>query len=404
MTGRRAYIVAWSFFVAATALGLLLRIQALFPIEGLNYAYFLHSHSHTAFHGWVYNAFFALALQVFVPPARRASFGLLFLVTQVATVGMMVTFPFQGYALESILFSSLHVACSAVFAWKLLRQSETAPAARVAMRWAFGFMFLSAAGPVALGPLAAADLRSSPWYAMSIYFYLHFQYNGWFLFFLKALGFQRLVDIDTPELTLHAARAVHWLAAGTLLTVTLSALWMLPPGWVYVVGMVGAVLQLVGCAHLMRWVRGGGQRVFTRRLARNLGALALAAFLLKHGMQFASAWPVVTDVAIQRTAVIGFLHLVFLGIVSPMLIAWAFELDWLHDRATALTGLALLAFGATVTELTLFSQALPGMISWMRPWPRVGETLMIAGGLMLIGVVLLGAGFRGRRDATRLLS
>jgi hypothetical protein len=392
LPGRSMFLIAWCFFAIATAIGFALRIHTLSPIAGLNYSFLLHTHSHVAFLGWIYNAFFALALAFFISPEKRAGFRWLFVGTQVATVGMMLTFPFQGYARESIVFSSLHVVLAGVFAWKLLRLDRSVGAARAALRWALGFMFLSAAGPIALGPLAAADLRASPWYVMAIYFYLHFQYNGWFLFFLKALLFQRQHDTGDGTFQPDARRAVQWLATGCVLTLALSALWMNPPLWVHAVGVVGAAIQIVGCFYLIRSLR-GRTRFLEVCVAKWLAGAAGAAFLVKHGLQFVAGWPWIAGLVTQRMVVIGFLHLVFLCVVTPMIMAWAADLTWLRLRGWAALGLTLLLLGVVVTELALFSQAVVAASTWINHVVSVYHALAIGGGVMLAGCLLLLVGF-----------
>lgn len=389
-------MTAWGFFVVATAIGALLRVHVLWSIPGVNYAFVLHAHSHTAFLGWVYNAFFALALHFFVPVTERGRFTLLFLVTQVATVGMLVTFPLQGYARESIGFSSLHMACSGVFAWRLLRLAQTERTARTALAWAFVFMFFSAVGPLSLGAIAVAGLRESPWYSMAIYFYLHFQYNGWFAFFLIAVLLHWQWEANDPETTSPPAnRAVHWLAVGCVLTLTLSALWMTPPTWIHVVGILGGAIQVVGIAFLMRALKAGWSSVRSR-LARWLMGAAAGAFFLKLGLQFLGGWPPLAPLVTQRMVVVGFLHLMFLAVVTPVLLAWALELGWMRLSSAGKLGLVILSAGTIVTELLLFLLPAAGFLPGIPVLPRVHESLAVAGGLILAGVGLLLTSFRTR--------
>lgn len=392
VTDRRAFAVAWTFLAIASALGLLLRVQTLHPIVPLNYAYALHAHSHVAFLGWVYNAFFAVTLRHLALPSDASRYRALFVVTQMATLGMLCTFPFQGYAAASISFSTLHVACEGTFGWFLLRRNRATPAARLALRWAFAFMFISAAGPIALGPIAASGLRGSTWYSLAIYFYLHFQYNGWFIFFLLAVLFLRGAEkggLDEPR----ARRAVHWLAVGCLLTVTLSALWANPPRMVAFVGVLGAAAQVIGAGYLARSIPGFAGW-FGERAVRRLVQLAAAAFLIKLALQFASGWPGIVALASQRMVVIGFLHLVFLGAVTPMVLAWAVTAGWIRIRGIATGGLLIFLAGALVTELALFSQPVPAVLSGVPPWPRLAESLALGAALLFAGVVLMFAGFR----------
>ena len=382
---RRAFQTAWAFWAVAGALGVLLRWLAVRPVDGLNYAYFTHAHSHVAFLGWVFNAFFALALRFFVPEAERLGYWRLFCCAQVATVGMLIAYPIQGYGAASIAFSTLHMVCSGVFAWRLWRRSRASQAARGYLRTALGFMVISGVGPLSLGPLAAAGLRDTPWYPLSVYFYLHCQYNGWFVFFLLAVLLQYRHERGLPANAAMARRSLAWLAGGCVLTFALSVLWIDPPGWVYGMAIGGGFAQVIGCGCLLSTLRGAAGLFVSerKRLVCGLALLALVAFLAKVVLQFTASWPGLEIFAVYRPAVIGFLHLVFLGVVTPMAIGWAMELGWLRATTTTTAGLALYLAGALLTEGTLGAVSLA----------QAAENLsLLAPRLLLLGAVAMVAG------------
>lgn len=382
-------MVAGGFLLVVAALGALLRWQGAWPMSGVNYTHWLHAHSHTAFLGWVFNAFFALALRRFVVKEDARAFWRLFLVMQIAVIGMLASFPVQGYGAASISFSTLHMACSAVFAWRLWRRNRATPAARIHLRVALAFMVASGLGPLTLGPLAALGMRDSPAYLLSIYFYLHCQYNGWFMFFLQALAVQ-----DMPEhRAADARRAAAWLGAGAVLTLALSALWLHPPGWVHAVAAAGGAAQLAGCFYLLRGLRWFGEKF--AGAARGLIELAASAFLLKHALQAtAAAWPALAPLANHRFTVIAFLHLVFLGVVTPSLLAWALRLGWLRDGGWTRAGLGMFFAGAVVSQLVLVSAPL----GWV--CPRLMETLLATTLLMLVGATVITANLERKKRSS----
>ncbi len=370
--------------------GAVLRVQVLHPLVSLEYAHLLHAHSHAAFLGWVFNAFVALALRHFVPPEKTHDFRSVFWVMQVAVLGMLLTFPFQGYAAASISFSTLHLIGGATFAWKLMRQGVAVPSARWALRWAIIFLVLSALGPVALGPLAATGMKGTPWYQFAIYCYLHFQYNGWFVFFLLAAILQRQHQAKPQLGPARLLSSIHWLASGCLLTVVLSAWWMGPTRGMFLVATLGGVAQLVGFWGLIRARL--HVSLFPSRMGAALGTIALGAFAVKLGLQLASGLPALADLAMARPIVIGFLHLIFLGVVTPLLIAWAVELEWLRIRGAATLGLGLLLLGAVATEVVLFAQPLPVIVATVGAWLNRPEVLAVSAVTMALGVLLLGTG------------
>src|SRR5690606_21113713 len=138
--------------------------------------------------GWIYQALFALLLHTFGSTDRF--YNRLFWVTQLAVIGMLVSFPIQGYGSVSIPFSTLHILCSYVFVvrfWRRLR-SENRIATKF-LRTALIFLVVSTIGLWSMGPLMALGMRGTALYYMSVQFYLHFQFNGWFLFTVIGLFF-----------------------------------------------------------------------------------------------------------------------------------------------------------------------------------------------------------------------
>jgi len=399
---RRAFQVAWGFWLVAATLGLLLRLQAVSPMERLNYGNFLHAHSHVAFLGWVFNAFFALALRFFVRAEDVSTLWRVFLVIQIAVGGMLVAFPLEGYAGVSIAFSTLQMVCSGVFAWKLWKRNRASPEARGFLRVALAFLVISGAGPLTLGPLAATGLRESPWYALAIYFYLHCQYNGWFMFFLQAVFLQYRHERGLDMNGSLARRSLGWLTAGCGLTFALSGLWTNPPDWVYVAAVSGGVAQLIGCAIFVRGMRGTAGLFVSNHagIVRGLAVLALGAFLLKQSLQLAATVPGLVGFMGNRWMVIGFLHLIFLGLVTPMLVAWAVELDWIRVNGWTKSGLGLFLAGAFATELVLGISPLTSA-GGGGPWPATLQILLAGAVLMVGGLALLAPAIRRAHDSKR---
>jgi len=377
----RVFAVAWTFLLVVAVLGVTLRALVLWPVDGVRYAYVLHAHSHLGFLGWVFNAFVAVAWWQFAGRVTDRFFRRLFVVLQVANVGMLASFPVQGYGPVSIAFSTLHMTGSAVFAWRLWRRGEAAPLVRPWLRAALVFMLISGLGPLTLGPLAAMDLRESPWYAMSIYFYLHFQYNGWFVFFVLAAWMQ--MSGVHPAVDAGRVRLAWWgLAVGCVGSFALSALWMEPPGWVFVVALGGGVAQVLGLAVWLREFAGGTRR-FGDRPGRWLAVLALAMLAVKMVLQVVGAVPVAAALVNERFVVIGFLHLVFLGVVTPLLIAWAREAGWMPRGWRTSLGIAAFLLGAGWTLVVLF-----GVPVALVPGGAALSMLLAAAVVMLVGVAV----------------
>jgi hypothetical protein len=368
------------FLTITAALGAALRGMTASVSIGLPYNHLLHAHSHVAFMGWIFNGFFALALVYFLPTARRPrNWHRLFFALQVGVVGMLFSFPFQGYGPVSIAFSTLHLAAAAVFACWLWRDNHASDAARPHLRIALLALVLSGLGPLALGPLAAMDLRDHPGYLLSIYYYLHTHYNGWFVFFLQATALQ----LAGPAVSAQPARrAAWWLGAGLVLTFAQSTLWLAPPLAIHLIAAAGGVAQLIGMVIFLRALAPLRQQLAPGWI-RALVLAAVAAWVLKTTLQVLAAIPSLDGLVNHRFIVIAFLHLVFLGIATPALLATARQHQWLPGTRTSHVSLLLFFAAAVWTQLVLVALPLNLLPATFNAFP----SLAIAAVLMLAATV-----------------
>jgi hypothetical protein len=176
-------LIALTYFLIAAVLGIVLR---LFPITDFDatYRFIVHTHSHIALLGWVYISLTTLLFHLFITKEAKKEYKYLFWSTQITIVGMLFSFPFIGYALFSILFSTLFILCSYWFLYffKKNNHCDTTKASYKFINASLVFMVISSIGPWALGAIMSTLGSTSHWYKNAIYLYLHFQYNGWFIF------------------------------------------------------------------------------------------------------------------------------------------------------------------------------------------------------------------------------
>lgn len=330
----------------------------LWPIESVNYMYWLHAHSHVMLLGWAFNVLLAGVWAEFLSADRARTYHRWWVGLQISVMGMLVFFPIQGYAAGSIAFSTLHVWLSygvGIKLWRDLREDRMLSA--VLLRWGIGLLFLSTLGPYTVGILKAKGLAQTDWYNLAIYFYLHFLYNGWFVFGVLALLLRQLERWNLP-LPTRAGRL--WLVAwviSCLSSYSLSALWANPPMGVWELGFFSGGLQLIAGGWLAGWL--WQQRVVFRQQlspwAFALYRLAWLAFVGKIGLQALSAFPWAADWAyVQRPIVIAYLHLVFIGVVSFFLIGKAIQ-----DGYLAVSSMGLKAFIGFFTALEILLVAEP---------------------------------------------
>lgn len=321
---------AMGWLVVLAGLGLLLRL-ALSGYVDIPYKHWLHGHSHIAFLGWVFNALIAGFYYSVQSTRSIKSHRTLFALVQLAVLGMAITFPMQGYGPFSIAFSTLHVALSAVLAVWTIQDVKVARRKQNELRegsrwWVLGvlWMLVSALGPFALGYFMANDMGDTSAYELSIYFYLHFQYNGWFFFGLMAVLLLWLGQSGRLDQS-GSLPIARWLFGVTMIPAyALSAIWLDPAAWVWWAGGLAAFFQLLGLVFLSRSLRTLWMKVKSEWLSvvKLLFRVALVALGIKLLLQFLSIQPELQQLAFNRLTVIGYLHLVFLGMVTTALIAF----------------------------------------------------------------------------------
>ncbi|WP_339785511.1 hypothetical protein [uncultured Imperialibacter sp.] len=378
------------YLVALSALGLLLRWQMVSPLP-INYRYFVHAHSHTAFMGWVYNTLFLLILQHFVAKENNGKlFRRYFIALQIGVVGMLASFPFQGYGPVAITFSTLHMAVTiaiAVSVFKLIRDDSTLAA--TFLRWALIYQLISGVGPLMLGPLSAMGLKDSPLYSLSIYFFMHFQFNGWFVLACLAILFRRLetsgwslADGDRKWLTY-----TLWYTVGP--AYVMSALWTDAGDWKYLLAIVTGTLQVVGALLLLRCVWKSVKVKLRVPWARQCLQLGITLLTVKYFLQLAGSIPGIDGwVMANNGIIIAFIHLIFIGVVSFMLLGFYLLEGWLHLTAVSKTGMLVFFGGFAITELALIVPPAFSLVGLSVQFPYF-ETLAGAAAILLIGSVLM---------------
>src|SRR5699024_2628484 len=190
--------------------------QSLIP-----YSFLLHGHSHIALLGWTFLGVFLIFLKLtwhelnaknqaiwivvstlFITSLMFIAFlyqgyavysiifstfhigiGCFLVSTFFITSLMFISFLYQGYAFYSIIFSTLHIGIEywmVVFIFKRLKEMNNMPTySRLFIKGALISLVISSVGPFALRGFGMAGMKESPLFEMAIYFFLHFQYNGW---------------------------------------------------------------------------------------------------------------------------------------------------------------------------------------------------------------------------------
>ncbi|OWY20766.1 hypothetical protein C7N43_08270 [Sphingobacteriales bacterium UPWRP_1] len=370
---RKWLLTAFVWFFVAASLGLLLRVSLFYNLSfTFNYKFMLHAHSHVMFMGWLFNLLYIALVGTFINPAAAPRrYAALFYIFQVSVAGMLLAFPVQGYAAVSIAFSTLHVFADYLFAFRFFKDTEnpnhSSNYALLFARWAVVFMVLSTIGPYGLGYAMANGLQNTAFYHLCIYFYLHFQYNGWLIFGITALVLHHLAQAGVALPALQMQWFLRLMVFSCVVSFSLSALFTHPPLWVYVAGLVSGSMQAVSILltapliwqHRSRFGASGS-------ITRWLFGLSALSFVLKALLQLASAFAPVADFAFQhRNIIIAYLHLVFLGVGTFFFLAYFAQNGLLSFKLPVVRCATFLLLGGFVITQTLLILQLYFSVEWL---------------------------------------
>ncbi|WP_290791307.1 hypothetical protein [Flavihumibacter sp. UBA7668] len=365
--------------------GLILRLKILFPLPWIHHKNLLHAHSHFAFAGWI-SLFLMSALVGLLSDEKAQKYNRILGLYSISAYGMLLSFPFQGYGAVSIFFSTASVLVGwwfVVLLWKEKGLEKSGGLIVQLCRWSLAFLVLSSFGTFYLAWLMANHINKAELYFGAVYFYLHFQYNGWFLFAVLALLFSR-VPVSVQDQLKKPVQLLVWVSIPAFF---LSALWMRLPFWMIAVAGFAALIQPVLVVWLVRIVYPAIKASIGSRGLQQIWLLSLLAFCIKILLQSLSVIPGLSSYAFAyRPVVIGYLHLVLLGFVSLFLLGWMIEKKLLLLVEGRLSRWCwLFIIGILITELTLMAQGVSAMFYWAIP--HTNELLLVAAFCLFFGIL-----------------
>ena len=390
-------ILAGLIFVAL--LGTIMRYKIGFELPLFHQKYLQESHSHFAFAGWLTQILMFLMARIFRQSAdgfKARPYRLVLAANLIMAYGMLVSFLWQGYGPVSIFFATGSIVTFFLFAGYAFRDIRRLPDDHPARPWwnaALLLGMLSTIGTFVLTRMLVLKDFDQHTYLGSIYFYLHFQYNGWFFFACTGL----LMTMAVPAFPDAATRRTIFrlFFAASLPAYFLSTLWANLPTWLYTLVIIAALMQAVAMLMLANglWRRRASWLPSVNGQARWLFMVAGAALVIKLGLQLGSTVPEISKLAFGfRHIVIAYLHLVLLLILTVFLLGYLRRENLLPDMPVTRTGLVLFVGGAIFNELILTVQGVASLSYTVIP--LANEILLAASAIMLAGAVSLVAGCR----------
>lgn len=382
-------------------LGFLLRSKILFPISWINYRFLINTHSHYAFAGWITLAFLTLFTYTLLTPTQQARKWYQYMLWGItlSSLGMLVSFPFQGHDTISITFSTLYIFCTYGYTWQFIKDIRLklfqAPQFTLAA-CATCSLVLSSAGPFTLAYIMASGSTNNILFRDALYFFLHFQYNGFFTLAVFALFFAKIYPQQEGVVPTTVRRFSTLLYASIIPSFFLSLLWHPNNGVLMIIAAIGMALIIV-C--LFYFFQIGKilplKTIFQSSLARVLFLLVLLSFAIKSFLQMGTIVPDLGNAVFGfRPIIIGFLHLTFLGLASFYILSAYTEMGILHVQ-DIFTRVAIGSFiiAVVIQETILLIQGIGLLTGHTNPiynWLLWGISIVLVFSTILISI----AGFK----------
>lgn len=375
-------------------LGLILRYKIAFYLPFLNQKYILHSHSHFAFSGWITQSLMVLLIYYLSSKIGEQVFKKyrpLLYANLICSYGMLISFIIQGYGLLSISFSTLSILVSIVFTiyfWADLRWIKKKATSILWFKAALVFGIISSIGALSLSYLMANKITDQNWYLASVYFFLHFQYNGWFLF--AGMGLLS----DQLEFLIHERKklyAIFYLFVFACIPVYfLSMLWIPFSIIIYLILIVAVISQLIAWAIMLNILSKNRIEISKQFSPQGKTLLILSgiAFTIKLLLQSGSIHPALSQLSYGfRPIIIGYLHLVLLGVTSIFIIGYIISLKLIVINKLLIAGTIVFVAGIIINELLLMIQGVAAMSYTAIPY--INEMLLGAAIILLSGTSVM---------------
>jgi hypothetical protein len=387
-------IISLINLLIVAVLGSLMRYKICFEFHLLDQKNMQHAHSHFAFAGWISQTLMAFMIYYLQQNSKRvllAKYQTLLYLNLLISLGMLVSFMASGYSLVSIICSTVSILISFVFAWYFWIDSKLIPQIHSSTKWfkaALVFLVLSSLGTFSLAFMMATHQLNQHVYLASIYWYLHFQYNGWFLFACMGL----LISLVTPsQYDCLKLNRIFWLFFATCIPAyTLSVLWANLPNWLFAITIVSSVLQTWAWLNFVYIFKSYFMQIKAKSGAA-LGFILLLltlAFTVKIFLQLGSTIPEISKLAFGlHPVVIAYLHLVLLAITSVFLVVLMFLNGVFKTTPQAIRLFMFLAACIYINQLLLGANGIAAIDYIVLPYSQellLGIALVIALSIILL--------------------
>jgi len=389
------YLYALVLFVLSAIYGLLLRWNFTFPLKFIDYHNFLQSHSHVTFLGWGYIATIGVIIKNFVHDSAKGNktYIITIPIIVLSITLMLISFPLGGYKMFSIVLLSVFGVTSYVLSFRLLKDLKGDGIPVKLIKYGIYYYLLSSLATWFLAWVLLSQGKTNLYYN-TVYFYLHFLYNGYFAFVLFGLIFY---VFDKQQISIskkYQQNFVIYLNIACIPAYALSILWSDVSIAFNVIGFAASMLQLISLLYLIKIMQQAYSQLKWSWLSRLLLTFSLVAYSLKICIQISSAFPLIVkkSMALKPFFIIGYLHLFTLAFMSVLLFLLLNKLNvFSFSKQISKIGLVVFLVGVLVTELLLFLQGTLLLIG-LKPIENYNLSLLTFSFFIVVGLLLIFTG------------
>ena len=384
MLFKTSFWIRFSIFnlLLVAFLGLLMRYKIGFEFPLLDQKSLQHSHSHFAFAGWVSHTLMTLLISFLQKHDLKNNiafkkYNSILIGNLICSYVMLFSFIIQGYGAVSITFSTLSIFASYWFAYVFFKDCKQIETKSTAVKWfkaAIFFNVISSLGTFALAYMMATKNIHQNEYLASIYYYLHFQYNGWFFFACMGLLLDYLkVTTSSNRIYSQSFILLFW---SCIAGYFLSTLWLDLPLWIYIITAISAVVQVIIWYLLFKTIIKENKSIFVNLpgYLKYLIIFISLALSVKFLLQLGSTVPAVSELAFGfRPIIIAYLHLILLAIISLFLLFYVYANNFVVINKKTILGLILFSLGVILNEVVLGIQGVASLSYTLIPF--INESL-----------------------------
>ncbi len=373
-------------------LGILMRYKIAFEFPLLDQKHVQLAHSNFAFAAWISQTLFVFIINSFRETWLRINqkrYDLILFLNLISAYSLLISFITSGYSIVSIILSIGNLLISCIMAIFLLvdlqKLNSRTNHATIWYKSGLWFLLLSAFGYLGLVYIVASKTFTANGYLGTSFFYLHFQYNGWFFFACAGL-FISYLQSKLPDFTFNSL-IYKLVVISCVPAYFLSTLWAKLPVWLFWTVVIAASLQVLAwllfLLDLKKLLR-SNKNIFSP-LLQSLYVFVAIALSIKFLLQLASTFPEVSKLAFGfRPIVVAYLHLMLLAFVTVFVLSQYISNKIVIPNNRISWSIYLFLCGVFLNEVVLMIQGIASF-SYISV-PYANESLFISSILIFIGL------------------